>query len=95
MPDNYYSDEPMPDSSPGEESAAPEEKGSGKTYLINSEVCPGMKPGDEMVVKIERVLDGEYEVSYAPEKGEEEEAGGSEPAMMEGGGGSAMAPYMQ
>jgi len=26
-----------------------------------------MKPGDEMVVKIERVMDGQYEVSYAPE----------------------------
>jgi hypothetical protein len=44
-----------------------EEKSEGKTALINSDICPDMKPGDEMVVKIERVMDGQYEVSYAPE----------------------------
>jgi len=92
MPEDYYGG--------GEESGAdahsPEqdnpEKDSGKTFLINSEVCPGMKAGDEMIVKIERVLEGEYEVSYAPEKGKEESEPEPEPSMTEpqGGGMSGM-----
>lgn len=43
------------------------------TATINADICPGMQPGDEMVVKIEKVMDGEYLVSYAPEPEEEEQ----------------------
>ena len=84
MDENYYDDggsDPMPDK-PAEESP---EKDSSKTFLVNSEICPGMKAGDEMVVKIERVMDGEYEVSYAPEKAHDESME-PEPSMMGGGG---------
>jgi hypothetical protein len=55
-----------------------EAKTEGKTALINSDICEGMKPGDEMVVKIERVMDGQYEVSYAPEPTQKEEGPGDE-----------------
>lgn len=68
----------------------------GQTYLINKDVCPDMKPGDEMVVKIVAIHDKEYEVSYAPEgeHSEEKEAAGSEgmgATMPEGGAGGGEA----
>lgn len=62
----------------------------GETALVPTSLCPGMKPGEEMVVKINRVVGDQYEVSYAPEKkGEGEEGaggeGGAPPAEMPGG----------
>lgn len=70
---DYYGDS---DAAP---SAAPqaEEKpkaSESKTALIDSSICPGMEPGDEMVVHIEKVLEREYLVSYSPEPSEEKEA---------------------
>jgi len=51
----------------------------GKTFLVPSEICPGMKPGEEMVVKIEEVHDEQYSISYAPKKKKEgDEKDGSE-----------------
>lgn len=72
MAEDYYGDN---DAAP---TAAPqaEEKpkaSEGKTALIDSSICPGMEPGDEMVVKIEKVMEKEYLVSYAPEPEKEEE----------------------
>jgi hypothetical protein len=63
---------------------------SGQTYLINRDVCPDMKVGDEMVVKIEAIHEKEYEVSYAPEKADDEGAPkeGMAPEAPEGAGGS-------
>lgn len=107
MPEDYYGEADMggdvaPQQKPkaGGDKGEESEKDSGtKTALINSDICPGMKPGEEMVVKIERVLDsGEYEVSYAPEpekKEEKPEEGGGEAQMAgaapEGAGGGGMA----
>ncbi len=52
--------------------ATDSESDSGKTALINSDICPGMNPGDTMTLTIDKVLDsGEYQVSYMPEKKEE------------------------
>ena len=55
-----------------------EHKDSGKTALINSDICPDMKPGDEMVLRIERVMDGQYECSYSPEPSHKGEGGDGE-----------------
>lgn len=79
MAADLYGDEAAPADN---QAPAEETKDTGtKTALIDSEICPGMQPGDEMVVKIEKVMDKQYLVSYAPEpgKGEEEEPA-SEPA---------------
>ncbi len=70
MDDNasYYGgggDEPTATNESGSDSADQESSGDAKTALINSDICPGMKVGDELKLTIERVLDsGEYEVSY-------------------------------
>ena len=76
MADDYYSDGEAPAPGPtqapdhADERETPEE---GKTALLNSEICPGMKVGDELVLKVTGVHEGEYEVAYAPEPKEEEE----------------------
>lgn len=70
----------------------PEKEGDDgeKTFLVPSEICPGMKPGEEMVVTIKAVHDEQYEISYSPKKDSEEE-GSKEMAQApnpgEGGGG--------
>lgn len=83
MPEDYYGSE---DSTPtqgdqgGEGGGEDKPHDTGKTAVVPSELCPGMKVGDEMVVKILSVDDDSYEIGYAPkEKGEKEE-GGDEPA---------------
>ena len=42
---------------------------TGAQYTIPADICPGMKPGDEMVLKIVGVNDGQYTVSYSPKGG--------------------------
>lgn len=61
-----------------EESPMPMEQGGegGETATIPESLCPGMKEGDEIVLKIVGKSDGQYQVAYAPaegggEKGEE------------------------
>lgn len=75
MPEDYY-DNPGPE----DPKSMPEEGGEkempheeGKTYLVNKDICEGMEPGEEMIVKIVRVLDGEYEIAYSPEPKHDEE----------------------
>jgi hypothetical protein len=85
MPEDYYGDG---DAAAGGGAPAPEESGdeqphdTGTTAVVPSELCPGMKVGDEMVVKIVGVDDDSYEVSYASKggKGEAEEAPAPAPA---------------
>jgi hypothetical protein len=65
------------EATPAEDSAKPEGEGepkpegeegeSGQTALVPESLCPGMSAGDEIVVKIKSVLDGQYELSYSPE----------------------------
>lgn len=67
-----------------------EQETSGETALVPISLCPGMKPGDEMVVHIDKVLDDQYQISYAPEpkhegEGEEGEEGGGPPPKPPGG----------
>lgn len=69
-----------------------DEETKGKTAVIASEICPGMEPGDSMVLRIKAVNEGEYVVEYEPsEKPKEGEGGGEgEPAMDEASGGGSM-----
>lgn len=70
--EDYYGDG---DASQEGGSAAPDDSGGNKphdtgvTAVVPSELCPGMKVGDEMVVKIIGVDDDSYEISYAPKEG--------------------------
>ncbi len=94
---SYYDDTESPSEDQGDTSEGSQESGdsqsdSGKTALINSDICPGMKPGDKLTLTVDKVLDsGEYQVSYMPNK--QEESGESEsqsaPASPE------MAGYME
>jgi hypothetical protein len=86
MPEDYYGDGDAAASGGG--AKAPEEAGgeephdTGTTAVVPSELCPGMKVGDEMVLKIVGVDDDSYEVAYAPKEGksEQEEAPAPAPA---------------
>ena len=67
----------MDDGEPMAEESAPQEEvseDSAKTALVDSSLCPGMKPGDEFTVRVEKVLDsGEYQISYPGGESKEEE----------------------
>jgi hypothetical protein len=81
MPEDLYEDEGATDFEAVPAEAAPEEKSTEtKTALIDSAICPGMKVGDEFVVKTKKVLDKEYLVSYAPKPEEDEETSEEAPA---------------
>lgn len=75
MPEDYYGDG---DAAPGGD-AAPEEAGGNQSHdtsntaVVPSELCPGMKVGDTMVVKIVGVDDDSYEIAYEPKDGKPEE----------------------
>jgi len=88
-------DDSQPDGEQGSaQGAADQATDSGKTFLINSDVCPGMKAGDMLNLRIEKVLDsGEYQVSYIPEK-EEETSESSGESDMSSAPQSDMASYM-
>jgi len=92
-----YMDDSQPDGEQGSaQGAADQSTDSGKTFLINSDVCPGMKAGDMLNLRVEKVLDsGEYQVSYIPEKEEEaSEPDESESSDMSSAPQSDMASYM-
>lgn len=95
MAEDLYgsADEPTGPETPTPEA---EDDSTKKTAVIDAAICPGMKPGEEMVVKIEKVTGSEYVVSYAPEPGDEEQSSEESPAReaeatgepaMSGGGG--------
>ncbi len=71
MPSDYYSDgEDNPTASPEKTS---EEATEQQTTLIPKSICPGMKVGEEVVLKIVREHGDEFEVAYAPEPESPEE----------------------
>lgn len=82
MPEDYYGDGGSSPSGGGPATA--EEPGddrphdTGTTAVVPSELCPGMKVGDEMVVKILSVDDDSYEIGYAPKEGKGEDKGEGE-----------------
>jgi len=67
-------DEPMHDQDPREAGSATPKDGDedesedARTALLPKSICEGMKPGEELVLRIDKVLDSEYQVSYAPKK---------------------------
>ena len=85
-----YMDDSQPDGEQGSaQGAADQATDSGKTTLINSSICPGMKVGDTFEVKVEKVLDsGEYEVSYPGGSSDNSDSSEGEPSS-EGDMGSA------
>jgi len=54
------------DSDRGDGSGGEEERQEENTAVINSSICPGMEPGDELVLRIVSAREGEYVVEYAP-----------------------------
>lgn len=93
MPEDLYGDGPDQTAAANSEETTQKERDEetqGKTAVINSEICPGMKPGDEMVLRIVAVNEGEYTVEYAPSKEEPEQAGEPAEAPMGGGGEGSM-----
>lgn len=73
MPEDYYGDGDESGSASSSESGGEKPHDTGVTAVVPSELCPGMKVGDEMVVKIIGVDDDSYEVAYAPKEGKPEE----------------------
>lgn len=88
MADDYYSDGEAPAPGPAQASDRSDERETpeeGKTALLNSDICPGLEVGDELVLKITGVHEGEYSVEYAPEpKDEREEEQNSESPELAG-----------
>lgn len=90
MAEDYYGDdspqaEAPASGGPAENKPEDDQGDGGKTFLLPSEICPGMKVGDEFPVKVEKVLEDQYEVSYNPaseDKGEPE-SGGEAPVPSE------------
>lgn len=81
---DYFDDGGQQDAAMPKE-AASDSEGDGKesntrTGLINSDLCPGMKEGDMLQLRIVAVHDKEYEVEYEPEKESGEEPGEESPA---------------
>lgn len=98
MPEDYFGDEAAPSEAPAAtatdtETETEEKDQSTKTAVIDSSICPGMEAGDEMVLKIDKVMDGEYVVSYAPEPEEPEEEPG-EGGYANAESADAMSPMM-
>ncbi len=72
-------DEDMHDQDPRSPDADKHEEMPEQTALLPKSICPDMQPGEELVLKIDKVMDKEYVVSYSPkEKSEPEPDGGAE-----------------
>lgn len=75
MAENLYADDDEPNPNHGGDEVESQnegamddsEKGAENPVLVNSEVCPGMKPGDKLPLRVLRVHEGEYECAYEPE----------------------------
>lgn len=91
--DLYGGDEPS-----SQERTTPEhedkEHEEGKTAVINSDICPDLKPGDELRLRVVESREGEYVVEYEAEP-EKEKGGEGEEAPMPGGGDHEMASMME
>jgi len=77
---------PAPQGAPAQEQPEEKKENDQKTFLLNKDIAPDFKVGEELVVKIVAEHDKEFEVTYAPEPGKEEEGEGGE------GGAPAQAP---
>ncbi len=64
----------------GDAKAGADEGVEEQTALLPKSICPDMHPGEELVLRIDKVLDAEYQVSYAPKKkGVSEDDGADNP----------------
>lgn len=92
--DELYGDSsPEPGEPPHDEKAEAKEDQGERSATLPKSICPGMKPGDQMVLDIAQVTDDSYVVTYTPKdepvKGEEpSEPAGAPPG--EGGMSSMM-----
>lgn len=86
--EDYYSDGESEGMSSGNQDNEMEEQG-GETALLPSSLCPGMEPGDKLVLRIVASRGDQYEVAYESEEGESEQpsqaempSGSQEPSDM-------------
>src|SRR5262245_6620319 len=90
--DDSFADAEAPQSTRDTEEKSDE---MGQTTLVPKSICPGMefKPGEEMVLRVKRVLEDSYEMEYAPKESKEPE---SEPesAAPKGEGDAEMSSMM-
>lgn len=66
-----------------------EQSSDQQTYLVNKEICPGMKVGDKLTGRVVAIHDNEYECVYEKDdEGAEPKAMAQAPPMggQEGGG---------
>lgn len=77
--EDLYADAAVPAAAKDQGGQPEKSDESGETALLPKNICPGMKPGDELVLKVLRVLDDQYEVKYQPEPKDEEEPPAEEP----------------
>jgi len=95
---DYYDDSEPSGEQGSAQGATDKGSDSGKTALVDSSLCPGMKPGDEFTVRVEKVLDsGEYQISYPGGKDDESSEPSPDNEMAEGESSqpsSEMAGYM-
>ncbi len=85
MPEDYYGDgdaAPSGGSDMSDQGGEPHD--TGVTAVVPSELCPGMKVGDEMMVKIIGVDDDSYQIPYAPKEGKAKAEGEAEAPAPEG-----------
>ena len=88
MPENYFGDDDAPQSSAsmGDENGGEDgqdKKDGAQRQLINMEIAHGLKPGDELSLRVVAVHEKEYEVERM--EGEEKQEGGEPDAGEEGG----------
>jgi hypothetical protein len=74
MAEDYYQDGNSSEPTTKEASADPSQESESKTALLPKDICPDMQPGDEMMLKVVRVHDDQYEVEYSAEPSEKEVA---------------------
>jgi hypothetical protein len=90
MAENYFGDDADSGAGPASSSSDPEsdsseqkEQGDKPMSLINSEIMPGLKPGDTMELKIVAVHEHEYQVEAMEKENESDEQ--DQDAGQEGG----------
>lgn len=75
--EDYFDDGPQPNNrmndGAGDSKNEEMSKDDQPTFLINSEVCPDMNPGDTMELRIVATHEREYEVQYVPKESKDEE----------------------
>lgn len=82
MPEDYFENSQPASGSNGSYAGDKQDGGDQHdepTFLINSEVCPDLKPGETLKLRVVGVHDGEYEVQYEMEEEKEPEKASAPP----------------